>query len=93
MTLRRLKDSAKVKVLKASLGGGCPIGVGPELEDGVNGFLLNDERVKGRAAEEGLHLETLQVPEPCFRVFAQKLHRPGGVKSEYMQKLTGFYCT
>lgn len=80
MTLRRLKDSNTVKVLKASLGGGRPVRVSPELEDDVDGFLLKDEGVKGRAAEEGLHLKTLQVPEPSFRVFAQELHRPGRVR-------------
>lgn len=80
MTLRRLKDSSTVKVLNASLGGGRPIRVRPELEDGADGFLLKDERVEGRAVEEGLHLETLQVPKPNCRAFAQQLHRPGGVR-------------
>lgn len=91
MTLRRLKDSNTVKVLKASLGGGRPIGVSPELEDDVDGFLLKDEGVKGRAAEEGLHLETLQVPEPSFRVFAQELHRPGRVRVNTCREVYRIY--
>lgn len=81
VTVRRLKDSSSpVKVLKASLGGNRPIRVSPELEDDVDGFPLKDERVKGRTAEEGLRLQTLHVPESSFRVFAQKLQRPGGVR-------------
>lgn len=79
VTVRRLKNSSPVKVLRASLGGNRPMRVSPELEDDVDGFLLKDERVKGRTAEKGVHLKTLHIPESTFRIFAQKLQRPGGV--------------
>lgn len=50
-----------------------PIRVGPELQDDVTGCLLKDDRVEGKATEEGLHLEALQVTETVRRAFAKKL--------------------
>lgn len=52
--------------------------MGPELQDDVSRCLLKDERVEGNAAEEGLHLETLQVTEALGWAFTKKLHQQGG---------------
>lgn len=89
-TVSRLKDFSPVKVLKSSPGGHHPIRVIPEFENDVDGFLLEDDRVKGRAAEKWLHLETLHVPKSSFRVFAQKLQRPGGRKELICAKIDRF---
>lgn len=51
--------------------------MGPDLQDVVSRCLLKDERVEGNAAEEGLHLETLQVPETVGWAFTKKLHQQG----------------
>lgn len=74
-SFRRVKDFVTVKGIEAPPCFGCPIRMSPELEDDVNRCLLKDERVKWRATQEGLHLETLQVTEPAGWILAQKLCR------------------
>lgn len=81
-TWRKVKDFITVKVVKAPPGCGRPIRMSPELEDDVDRCLLKDERVKWRATKEGLHLETPQVTKPAFWIFAQKLHRQRGIRTD-----------
>lgn len=50
----------------------------PELEDELNGRLLEDLRVERSAAKEGLHLETLQITKAVHRTLTQKLHQLKG---------------
>lgn len=81
-TWRKVKYFIAVKAIKAPPGCGRPIRMSPELEDDVDRCLLKDEGVKWRATKEGLRLETLQVTKPAFWIFAQKLRRQRGIRTD-----------